>query len=58
MLRRIWPLGAIILGARLLLGGFIITTATGESIFDRFSTPLALILIVGGAYFLLKDGLS
>ena len=55
MLRRVWPIGAIILGARLLLGNFIVTTASRESFFDSFYTSLALMLIVGGAYFLLKD---
>lgn len=55
MLRRIWPVGAIILGARLLFANFMVTTATRESFFDGFSTPVALILIMGGAYFLMKD---
>ena len=55
MLRRVWPIGAIILGARLLVGNFIVTTAARESFFDSYRTPLALILIVGGTVFLLKD---
>jgi hypothetical protein len=54
-MRRIWPIGAIIIGARLLLSGFIITTATGESLLDRLSTPIGIVMILGGGYFLLKD---
>jgi hypothetical protein len=55
MLRRIWPVGLIVLGARMLFGGFLVSTAFRESFFDRLSTPLALIFIVVGAYFLMKD---
>lgn len=55
MLRRIWPVGAIIIGARMLFANFLVTTAFRESIFDRLSTPIGLILIVVGGYFLTKD---
>jgi len=55
-MRRIWPIGAIVIGARLLVGNFIVTTASRESFFfDNFATPFGLILIIGGAYFLLKN---
>ena len=55
MLRRIWPIGAIVLGARLLFSNFLVTTAFRESFFDSLSTPIALILIIVGGYFLMKD---
>lgn len=55
MLRRIWPIGAIVIGARMLVGSFVVTTAARESFFDSYSTILALVLVVGGAFFLLKD---
>ena len=55
-MRRVWPIGAIIIGARMFVGNFMITTAARESFFfGNLTTPLALILIIGGAYFLLKD---
>jgi hypothetical protein len=55
-MRRVWPIGAIIIGARLLLGNFIVTTASRESFFfNNLLTPFGLILVIGGAYFLLKD---
>jgi ABC-type enterobactin transport system permease subunit len=54
-MRRIWPIAAILIGARLLLGNFILTTAKNVSFFDPVFTPLGLVLIVGGAYFLLRD---
>jgi hypothetical protein len=55
-MRRIWPIGAIVIGARMLVGNFIVTTASRESFFfDNFATPFGLILIIGGAYFLLKN---
>lgn len=54
-MRRILPGAAIIVGARLLVGGFMLSTARNESFFDYLSTPIALALVVGGAYFLLKD---
>ena len=55
MLRRFWPIGAIILGARLLFANFLVTTATRESFFDGRSAPIGLILIIVGGYFLMKD---
>ena len=55
MLRRFWPIGAIILGARLLFANFLVTTATRESFFDGVRTPIGLLLIVVGGYFLMKD---
>ena len=55
MLRRIWPIGAIVVGARMLFANFLVTTAFRESLFDRVSTPLGLILIIVGGYFLTKD---
>ena len=55
MLRRIWPVSAIIIGARMLFANFLVTTAWRESFFDGVWTPIALILIIGGAYFLMKD---
>ena len=55
MLRRFWPIGAIILGARLLFANFLVTTATRESIFDGRSAPIGLTLIIVGGYFLMKD---
>ena len=55
-MRRILPMAALIVGARMLFGSFLITTARNESLFDFFYTPFALALIVGGGYFLLmKD---
>jgi len=56
VMRRVWPIGAIIIGARMLLGNFIVTTASRQSFFfDNLATPFGLILVIGGAYFLLKD---
>ena len=55
MLRRLWPIGAIILGARLLFANFLFTTATRGNYFDSMSTPIGLILIVVGGYFLAKN---
>ena len=55
MLRRYWPLGAIILGARLLFANFLFTTAVRESFFDGVRTPIGLLLIIVGGYFLMKD---
>lgn len=55
MLRRIWPVGAIIIGARLLFANFLFTTATRQNFFDGFSTPAGLILIMVGGYFLMRD---
>ena len=55
MLRRFWPIGAIIIGARMLFANFLVTTAFRESLFDRVSTPLGLILIIVGGYFLMKN---
>lgn len=52
-MRRILPIAALIVGARMLFGSFLITTARNESLFDFFYTPIALALIVGGGYFLL-----
>jgi hypothetical protein len=55
-MRRILPIAALIVGARMLFGSFLVTTARNESLFDFFYTPIALALIVGGGYFLLmKD---
>ena len=55
-MRRILPIAAIIVGARMLVGSVIMTTAKNESLFDAFLTPIALTLIIGGGYFLLmKD---
>lgn len=56
MLRRVLPIAAIIAGARMLLGSFIVTTAARESFFfNNLLTPLGLALIVGGAFFLLRN---
>ena len=52
-MRRILPIAAVIVGARMLFGSVLITTARNESLFDFFYTPIALALIVGGGYFLL-----
>ena len=55
-MRRILPIAAIIVGARMLVGSVIMTTAKNESLFDALLTPIALTLIIGGGYFLLmKD---
>ena len=54
-MRRVWPIGLMIAGARLLLGGFMSSTAKGENVFDYVSTPLGLILLVVGGYFFMKD---
>ena len=54
MLRRIWPVGAIVIGARLLFSNFLVTTAFRESFFDGLLTPIALVLIIVGGYFLMK----
>lgn len=55
MLRRFWPVGAIVVGARLLFGNFLFTTATRGNFFDSLSTPIGLILIIVGGYVLAKD---
>lgn len=55
IMRRIWPIGVMILGARMLLGSFMTTTAKGESFLDYAFTPIGLILIVVGGYFFMKD---
>jgi phosphatidylserine synthase len=55
MLRRFWPIGAMILGARLLFANFMVTTAHRQNFFDGLSTPIGLILIIVGGYFLAKD---
>ena len=55
MLRRFWPFGAIILGARLLFGNFLFTTATRQNFFDGLSAPIGLVLIIVGGYFLTRD---
>jgi hypothetical protein len=41
----------------MLVGNFIVTTASRESFFfDNLATPFGLILVIGGgAYFLLRD---
>lgn len=52
-MRRVLPIAAIIVGARMLVGSVIITTAKNESLFDFLYTPIALTLIIGGGYFLL-----
>lgn len=55
-MRRILPIAAIIVGARMLVGSVIMNTAKNESLFDALLTPIALTLIIGGGYFLLmKD---
>ena len=54
-MRRLWPIGLMIGGVRMLLGGFMSSTAKGENFFDYVSTPLGLILIVVGGYFFMKD---
>jgi hypothetical protein len=55
-MRRILPVAAILIGARLLFGNFLMTTAKRESFFfDNYLTPLGLVLVVAGAYFLMKD---
>ena len=55
-MRRFFPIAAVIMGARLMVGNFILTTAKQESFFfDNLKTPLGLVLIVVGGYFLLKD---
>ena len=55
-MRRMLPIAAIIVGARMLVGSVIMTTAKNESLFDAVPTPIALALIIGGGYFLLmKD---
>ena len=55
MLRRFWPIGAIVVGASLLFGNFLVTTATRGNFFDGLSTPVGLVLIIVGGYFLMKD---
>lgn len=55
MLRRFWPVILLIVGARMLFGSFLFTTAVRESFVDRLSTPIALILIAVGGYFFMKD---
>jgi ABC-type enterobactin transport system permease subunit len=54
-MRRIWPIGVMIVGARMLLGSFMMTTVKGEDFFDYASTPIGLILVVVGGYFFIKD---
>ena len=55
-MRRILPIAAIFIGARLLFGNFLLTTAKRESFFfDNLYTPVGLILVVTGAYFLWRD---
>ena len=55
-MRRVLSIAAILIGARLLFGNFLLTTAKRESFFfDNYFTPIGLVLIVGGAYFLLRD---
>jgi len=41
--------------ARMLFANLLVTTAFRESLFHRLSTPIGLILIVVGGYFLTKD---
>lgn len=55
MLRRFWPVVLVIVGARMLFGGFLMSTAFSTSFFNRLSTPIALILIAVGGYFFMKD---
>jgi hypothetical protein len=55
MLRRFWPVILLVVGARMLFGSFLFSTAVRESFADRLSTPIGLILIVVGGYFLMKD---
>ena len=55
MIRRIWPLGLVIVGARMVFGSFLYSTAVRESFFDRLSTPIGLVLVLVGGYFLMKD---
>lgn len=55
-MRRVLSIAAILIGARLLFGNFLLTTAKRESFFfDNYFTPIGLVLIVAGAYFLLRD---
>jgi hypothetical protein len=54
-MKRILPIAAVILGARMLVGSFVLTTAKSESLLDYGLTPVALFLIVAGGYFLLKN---
>ena len=39
----------------MLFGGFLMSTAFSQSFLDRLSTPIALILIVVGGYFFMKE---
>ena len=55
MLRRFWPIGAMVLGARLLFANFMVTTAQRQNFFDSISTPIGLGLIIVGGYFLTRD---
>ncbi len=55
MLRRFWPVILLIVGARMLFGSFLFSTAVSTSFVDRLSTPIGLILIVVGGYFFMKD---
>lgn len=55
MKRRILPIAAIIIGARVLIGNFVVATAERGGFFENPFVPIALILVIGGAYFLLKD---
>ena len=55
MLRRFWPVILLIVGARMLFGGFLMSTSFSTSFFNRLSTPIALILIVVGGYFFMKE---
>ena len=52
MLRRAWPMVLVVIGVRMLLGGFIITTAKNQSLFDSGSTPIGVLLILIGGFFL------
>ena len=45
----------MILGARLLFANFMVTTAKHENFFDNLSTPIGLLLIIVGGYFLTRD---
>jgi hypothetical protein len=55
MLRRFWPIGAVIIGARLLFANFLVTTVFRENFFDSLRVPIAIILIVVGGYFFTKN---
>ena len=55
MLRRFWPIGAMILGARLLFANFMVTTAHRQNFFDSLTTPVGILLIIVGGYVLTRD---